>query len=220
MDWLMDNLGTLIVLAVIVAIVVNIVGAVAPWLAGRTRTYIEKATDAHEAVYRKRKKSARLNMKGIRPRTVVMSGDAYHSPVKVGRLYGVIPANPVSDLFIKRSRFGPVRWYAVPTALISGWLSRELYIDGCGSVAQGNFYKPIWPACSAEDVWRYDQMIMDWEEFVLALEKCVELEECRVHAISDSVQMSTKDRRLIARNDTPPQVPGSEMRRMEAEPDV
>jgi hypothetical protein len=220
MDWLMDNLGTLIVLAVIVAIMVNIVGAVAPWLAGRTRTYIEKATDAHEAVYRKRKKSARLNMKGIRPRTVVMSGDAYHSPVKVGRLYGVIAADPVSDVFIRRSRWGPVRWYAVPTSLISGWLSRELYIDGCGSVARGNFYVPVWPAKEGDDAWRYDALIMQWEEAILGLEKCVEIEECRVHAISDSVQMSTKDRRIIGRNDTPPQVPGTETRRMEADPDV
>jgi hypothetical protein len=172
-------------------------------------------------VYRKRKKSARLNMKGIRPRTVVMSGDAYHSPNKVGRLYGVIPADPVSDVFVRRSRFGPVRWYAMPTSLISGWLSRELYIDGCGSVAWGNFYVPVWPAGkSDDDVLELNQLIMDWEEFILALEKCVELEECRVHSISDSTQMSTKDRRIIERNDTPPQVPGTETRHMEADQDV
>lgn len=220
-DFLMDNLGNLIVIAIVIAVLVNVLGAVAPFLMGRTRTYIEKATDAHEAVYRKRKKSARLNMQGIRPRAVVMSGDAYHSPVKVGRLYGVIPANPVSDVFVKRSRFGPVRWYAVPTALLSGWLSRELYIDGCGSVARGNFYVPVWPVeTSDEDLWKYDALIMEWEEAILGLEKCVEVEECRVHAISDSVQMSTKDRRIIGRTDTPPQVPGTETRRMEAEPDV
>lgn len=216
----MDNLGTIIVIAVVVAIMVNVLGMIAPFLLGRTRTYIEKATDAHEACYRKRKKSARLNMKGIRPRTVVFSGDAYHSPNKLGRLYGVIPADPVSDVFVRRSRWGPVRWYAVPTSLISGWLSRELYIDGCGSVARGNFYVPVWPVRDGVDTWQYDQLVMEWEEAVLALEKCVEIEECRVHAISDSVQMSTKDRRIIGRADTPPQVPGTENRRMEADPDV
>jgi hypothetical protein len=215
----MDNLGTIIVIAVVVAILVNIIGVIAPFISGRTRTYIEKATDAHEACYRKRKKSARLNMKGIRPRTVIFSGDAYHSPNKLGRLYGPIAADPVCDLFIRRSRWGPVRWYAVPTELISGWLSKELYIDGCGSLARGNFYVPVWPA-NGKDVFHYDSMIMSWEEAILGLEKCVEVEECRVHAISDSVQMSTKDRRIIGRNDTPPQVPGSETRRTEADPDV
>jgi len=151
----MDNLGTIIVIAVLVAVMMNIVGALGPLLAGRTRTYIEKATDAHEAVYRKRKMSARLNMSGIRPRRVIMSGDDYHSPTYVGRLYGVIPANPVSDIFVRRSRFGKIRWYAVPTALISGWMSRDLYIDAVGSVAMGNFYKPIWPARKDVDVWHY-----------------------------------------------------------------
>ncbi len=215
MDFIMDNLGTIIVIAVLVAVVMNMVGILAPIFGNRTRTYIEKATDAHEAVYRKRKKSGRLNMKGIRPRRVIMSGDDYHSPTVVGRLYGVIPANPVSDVFIRRSRFGPVRWYAVPTALISGWMSKELYIDGTGSVAMGNFYIPIWPARDDIDVWYYSQLILDWEEAMLGLEKCVELEEYRVHSISDSVQMRTKDRRIIERDETPPRVPAPEDRRME-----
>ena len=215
MDFIMDNLGTIIVIAVLVAVMMNVIGALGPLISGRTRTYIEKATDAHEAVYRKRKMSARLNMSGIRPRRVIMSGDDYHSPTYVGRLYGVIPANPVSDIFVRRSRFGKIRWYAVPTALISGWMSRELYIDAVGSVAMGNFYKPIWPARDDVDVWHYDQLILDWEEAILGLEKCVELEEYRVHAISDSVQMRTKDRRIIERSDTPPRVPAPEDHRME-----
>ncbi len=215
MDFIMNNLGTIIVIAVLVAVMMNVIGVLGPLLAGRTRTYIEKATDAHEAVYRKRKMSARLNMSGIRPRRVVMSGDDYHSPTYVGRLYGVIPANPVSDIFVRRSRFGRIRWYAVPTALISGWMSRELYIDAVGSVAMGNFYKPIWPARDDVDVWEYDQLILDWEEAILGMEKCVELEEYRVHSISDSVQMRTKDRRIIERGDTPPRVPAPEDHRME-----
>ena len=215
----MDNLGTIIVLAIFVAIMINVVGAIAPFLLGRSRTYIEKATDAHEAIYRKRKKAARLNRKGQRPSVVMMTGDAYHSPVYVGRLYGAITTNPVSDVFVRRSRWGKVRWYAVPTALTSGWLSRELRIEGTGSVAMGNFFKPVWPASKAEDVWRYDQLILDWEESILGLEKCVELEEYRVHSICDSVQMHTQDRRIIERKETPEQVAAPERHRMEASDD-
>ncbi len=204
-DFIMDNLGTIIMLAIAVAVTINMLAFIVPWLSGRGRTFIEKATDAHEAVYRKRKKSGRLNMRGIRPRRVSMSGDAYHSPTYLGRLYGVIPDDPVSDVFIQRRRLGKVQWHAVPSALLSGWLSKELHIDGGGIVAMGNFYHPVWPADSKP--FKYDQLVLDWEEFIMAMEKNVELEECRVHSIQDSTQMSTQDRRIIDRRDTPNQVP-------------
>lgn len=203
MDFLMDNMGTILIIAVMAAIALNLIGFLAPLFGGRSRVFVEKATDIHEAVYHKRKKAARLNMSGIRPRRVSMSGDAYHSPTNLGRLYGVIPADPVCDVFIRRRRFGKVRWYMVPTALISGWLSKELHIDGGGSVAMGNFFIPVWPAESRP--WEYDDLILQHEEFIMAQEKNVELEELRGHSIQDSTQMSTKDRRIIERNETPQQ---------------
>jgi hypothetical protein len=203
MDFLMDNMGTILIVAVVAAIALNLIGFLAPLFGGRSRVFVEKATDIHEAVYRKRKKAARLNMSGIRSRRVSMSGDAYHSPTNLGRLYGVIPADPVCDVFVRRRRWGKVRWYMVPTALISGWLSKELHIDGGGTVAIGNFFIPVWPATSKP--WEYDDLILKHEEFIMAQEKNVELEELRGHSIQDSTQMSTKDRRIIERNETPQQ---------------
>lgn len=213
----MDNLGTIIILAIAVAVTINMLAFVVPFLSGRGRTFIEKATDAHEAVYRKRKKSGRLNMRGIRPRRVSMSGDAYHSPMYLGRLYGVILDNPVSDVFIQRRRLGKVQWHIVPSALLSGTLSKELHIDGGGIVAMGNFYHPVWPANS--DPFVFDQLVLDWEEFIMAMEKNVELEEDRVHSIQDSTQMSTQDRRIIDRRDTPNQVPAPQEQHQEAPDD-
>lgn len=203
MDWLMENLDIILLLAIAVAVTVNVLAMISPYISGRGRVFVEKATDIHEAVYHKRKKAARLNMNGIRPRRVSMSGDAYHSPTSLGRLYGVIPSDPVCDVFVQRRRWGKVRWYFVPTALISGWLSKELHIDGGGSIAMGNFFHPVWPEKSAP--WQYDDLILKHEEYIMAMEKNVELEELRGHSIQDSTQMSTKDRRIIERNEVPQQ---------------
>jgi hypothetical protein len=102
-DFIMDNLGTIIVIAVLVAVMMNVIGALGPLMVGRTRTYIEKATDAHEAVYRKRKMSARLNMSGIRPRRVVMSGPtlagctASSRPIRSATYSSAAPASARSD---------------------------------------------------------------------------------------------------------------------------
>lgn len=213
----MDNMGTILIIAVMAAIALNLIGFLAPLFGGRSRVFVEKATDIHEAVYRKRKKAARLNMNGIRPRRVAMSGDAYHSPTHLGRLYGVIPEDPVCDVFIQRRRWGKVRWYFVPTALISGWLSKELHIDGGGSVALGNFFHPVWPADAK--VWDYDDLILQHEEYIMAQEKNVELEELRGHSIQDSTQMSTKDRRIIERNETPQQYAAAPEQHQEAADD-
>lgn len=209
MDFLMDNMGTILIVAIVLAIAVNVLGFIAPFFTGRGRVFVEKATDIHEAIYHKRKKAARLNMNGIRPRRVSMSGDAYHSPTNLGRLYGVIMGDPVSDIFVQRRRWGKVRWYMVPSALLSGHLSKELHIDGGGSVAMGNFYHPVWPNWTKP--WEYDDMILQHEEYIMAMEKNVELEELRGHSIQDSTQMSTKDRRIIERNEVPRQsVPAQE----------
>lgn len=215
----MENLGTIILIAIVAALCANFIFPLLPWFANRQRTYIEKATDAHEAVYRKRKKAGRLNIKGQKKKVLYIGGDKYHAPTKIGKIVGSIQDMPVTDLFVRSSPFGKVRWLCVPTALLDGFLNRAYYLDAVGIVPCGNFYHPVWPAGS--DSWRFQSEILRHEEYVMANEKAVELEECRVHAISDSTQMSTKDRRIIQRNDTPPMQPaGDGEPKMEADMDA
>lgn len=214
----MDNLGMIIMIAIIAALCVNFIFPLLPFLANRQRTYIEKATDAHEAVYRKRKKAGRLNIKGQKKKVLYLGGDKYHTPTKIGKVVGSIQDVPVTDLFVKSSLLGKARWLCVPTALLDGYLNRAYYIDAVGIVPVGNFYHPVWP--SGSTYWKFQEEILRHEEYVMANEKAVELEECRVHAISDSTQMSTKDRRIIGRQDTPPMQPANEGEpRREAETD-
>lgn len=208
LDWLMENLGLIIVIAIIAAICANFIFPLLPWFTNRQRTYIEKATDAHEAVYRKRKKAGRLNIRGQKKKVLYLGGDKYHHPTKIGKVVGSIQDVPVTDLFVKSSVFGKARWLCVPTALLDGYLNRAYYIDAVGIVPVGNFYHPVWPTGS--DNWKLQLEILRHEEYVMANEKAVELEECRVHAISDSVQMSTQDRRIVQRTDSPPLQPVNE----------
>lgn len=208
MDWLMDNLGMIIMIAIVAALMMNFVFPLLPFFANRSRTYIEKATDAHEAVYRKRKKAGKLNIKGLKKKILYIGGDKYHHPIKIGRVVGSIQDIPVTDLFVRSSVLGKARWFCVPTALLDGYLNRHYYLDAVGIAPVGNFYHPVWPVGS--DNWQYQREILKHEEYVMANEKAVELEECRVHAIQDSTQMSTKDRRIIQRADTPPMQPANE----------
>ncbi len=214
----MDNIGTIILIAIFAALMMNFIFPLLPWFAGRQRTYIEKATDAHEAVYRKRKKAGHLNIKGTKKKVLYLGGDKYHSPIKIGRVTGMIPDSPIADLFVKSALLGKQRWVCVPSALLDGWLNKNLYLDATGIVPVGNFYHPVWPEGS--DNWKFQAEILRHEEWVMANEKVVELEECRVHAIQDSTQMSTQDRRIVLRNDTPPMQQANEGEpRREAEVD-
>lgn len=217
LSMIMDNLGLIIMIGFCFMFMVKFMLPFLGIFQSRRRTYIEKATDAHEAIYRKLKKSAKLNMRDQPVRRIWLDGDDYHRPTYLGRVYGIIPDRPVSTVYVQSRRFGAVRLLPIPFELTYGWMARDLHVDALGVQALGNFYRLVWPTGRKDDVWYYDQLVLDWEEAVLGLEKCVEIEEYRVHSISDSTKMTTRDRMIIDRGDVPARVPAPAENRMEAQ---
>ena len=200
----------------------------------RKKSFIERADDAHVALYKKRKKVAKQNLKDTRLRFLVTLGDEdYYDNGRYGRIKGIIWKNQIVELFVQTRKLQPAMWIKVAKELVRDSLGRNLRVKCNGFEPLGNFAKPLYtrdvvgkiitvkkwvlqpnPGEYKEEELRiklsdyYDQLVLENEEYLMTSEKSVEAEEQKVHAMIDAVDTKRRADEMIHRPDFAPQVAG------------
>lgn len=195
------------------------------WVVHRKKSFIEQADDAHVALYRKRKKIARENLRHTYLRFLVNLGDEdYHDSGRYARVRGLLWKNEIVEFFQQPRRLRPWLWSKAPKELVRDALGRNLRIECNGWEPVGNFYKPIYTKrvrdktvtvkmanpgeVKLSQAQYYDMLILEHEEWILKLEKSVEAEEQAVHAMIDAVDVKRKAEGVVKRPDYAPATPG------------
>jgi hypothetical protein len=200
----------------------------------RKKSFIERADDAHVALYKKRKKVAKQNLKDTRLRFLVTLGDEdYYDNGRYGRIKGIIWKNQIVELFVQTRKLQPAMWIKVAKELVRDSLGRNLRVKCNGFEPIGNFAKPLYTRDVIGKVIKvkrwvmqpnpggykeveedmkltdyYDQLALENEEYLMTSEKSVEAEEQKVHAMIDAVDTKRRADEMIHRPDFAPQVPG------------
>ena len=225
----MDSLLPIMVVAIIVIMalmfLIPVFQAIIRWALNRRPSFIEKADDAHVALYRKRKKIARENLRHTQLRYLINLGDEdYIDSGRFSRIKGLMWKNEIVEFFQQPRRFRPWLWSMAPKELVRDSLGKNLRIKCNGWDPVGNIYKPIYTkevrerfvtikTGNPEDVkislaqW-YDLLLLENEEWILKLEKSIEAEEQAVHAMIDAVDVKRRAEGMIQRPDYAPKTPG------------
>lgn len=225
------DLGPLIRILVIVIVFMFIyftfepaITAFVHWLMGRSKSFIERADDAHVALLRKRKKTAKYNVKDLALKRMIALGDDDYYDTDLGRVRGIIWKNEICEVFVQPKKLRPWGWALIPKEEVRDCLGRNLRVKCNGLEPIGNYLKPI-PTretlntkveidvgnpgkISVPLSWYYDQLILDHEAYLMTLEKAVEAEEQKVHAMIDAVDVKHHADTLIQRPDYAPKTPG------------
>jgi len=197
-----------------------------PFLTGRKKkSWIESANDAHIALFRKRRKIAKENIKSLDVRRVLFLGDEDYYDNDYGRVKGIIWKNEIVEGFFQFRRFRPWKWSHIPKELVRDPLARVLRIKCNGLEPIGNFYKPIYtrdvmsgfkeftnvnPGTVKLSLRRYyDALILDHEKYLMTLEKTIELEEQKANAQIDAVDVQREAGDMVERKDYAPMIPGT-----------
>lgn len=220
---MMIDLELVIYLMVFAMVFGPMISFVASWAMGRSRAYILKANDAHQALFRKLYKSARTNLKattGIRPTRLYFEGDEDFYGQDHGKIKGLIWTVHAVHVFYRPWGSSMTRWGVVQKELIRDPLSRNLRICANGMIAKGNFYVPVYSSIGPDgrqltevDVRRLDNIWKSIEKQLLLDEKSIEIEEQKVHAIPDSLRATKEASRVINRDDHLQRVETNEPRR-------
>jgi len=202
------------------------ISVILAWILQRKKSFIERADDAHVALYRKRKKMARHNIRDLALRRVVALGDDNYYDTDMGKAGGIIWKNEVCEIFIQPRRLRPWGWMICPKELVRDVLGRNLRIKCNGAEPIGNYLKPIYTHDIRDTTVKivvpnpgeiemplstyYDALILDYEEYLMTLEKAVEANEQSVHAMIDAVDVQRHADAVISRPDYAPKTPGNE----------
>lgn len=203
------------------------------WLRARKKSFIERADDAHVALYRKRKKMAVENIKDTRIKKLVLLGDEdYYDSQNYARVRGIYWKPEIVECFIQTRRLRPWFWVKIPKELVRDALSTCLRVEANGFEPIGNFAAPIYTKAVKNKrikvkrkvvtpnpgvTWiedeiplaeYYDSLILGHEEYLLLKEKSVEAEELKVHAMIDAVDTRRKAESMITRPEYAPATPG------------
>jgi len=227
------DIGSMLPLLIVGMIIIFVWMAFAPeimlllnWILQRKKSFIERADDAHVALFRKRKKVAKHNVRDLALRRVIALGDQNYYDTDMGRACGIIWKNEICEVFVQARRLRPWGWALVPKELVRDVLGRNLRIKCNGFEPIGNYLKPIYTrdiiGQSVKIVMPnpgevmiplsmyYDTLILDYEEYLMTLEKAVEANEQSVHAMIDAVDVQRHADTLIQRPDYAPKAPGQE----------
>lgn len=169
----------------------------------QSRTGItEKSRDAHEMLFRRRAKAARLHMRGGSLRVLKCLGDKDQYPIRVGIIVGIIQGPYVTEVFFKPKRLRPTRWAIIPCEVHGSVLGRELVVHANGLQPVGNFYEPVYSRnTSAEEILMYKRLIDEYESLLITREENVELLEQRVNSWYTAVNTKQTNTRFISRED-------------------
>jgi len=194
------------------------------WLLGRSKSFIERAEDAHVALFKKRKKIAKHNIRDLALRRVIALGDEDHYDTDSGKACGLIWKNEMTEVFIQPKKLRPWGWALIPKELVRDVLGRNLRIKCNGWEPIGNYLKPVYTKDVMKTLvdidfgnpgtlhvplsWYYDQLVLDYEAYLMTLEKAVEAEEQKVHAMIDAVDVRRHADTMIERPDYVPKTAG------------
>lgn len=225
------DIGGLMPLLIIAMILIFVYAAFEPliigfvnWLLHRSKSFIERVDDAHVALFKKRKKMAKHNIRDLALRRVIALGDDDYYDTDLGKACGIIWKNEMAEVFIQQRKLRPWGWALVPKEEIRDCLGRNLRIKCNGLEPIGNYLKPI-PTRETLNTkvkvnvgnpgvieiplsWYYDELILDYEAYLMTLEKAVEAEEQKVHAMIDAVDVKRHADTMIQRPDYAPKTPG------------
>jgi len=226
MNALMPMLLILVVVMIIISVCLPLFDFLAPILARRKKkSWVENANDAHIALFRKRRKIAKENIRDLDVKRVLFLGDEDYYDNDYGRVKGLIWKNEIVEGFFQFRRFRPWKWSHLPKELVRDPLAKVLRIKCNGLEPIGNFYKPIY----TKDVMSgfkefttinpgtvelplrkyYDALILDHEKYLMTLEKSIELEEQKANAQIDAVDVQREAGQMVERKDYAPMVPGT-----------
>lgn len=201
----------------------------------KKKSFIERADDAHVAVYRKRRKAGIKNLRDTRLRYLVTLGDDdYYDNGKAGKIKAIFWRNEIVEVFLSTRKLRPWVWIKIPKEMVRDALGRNLRVKCNGFEPIGNFSAPIptrevigkkisvnrWvmePATGQmkqvqEDISLtvyYRHLVLEDEEYQMTEEKAVEAEEQKVHAMVDALDTKKKADSMITRPDYAPAVPGT-----------
>ena len=199
----------------------------------KKKSWVERADDAHVALYRKRRKIGAQNVRETQLRYLVFLGDEdFYDAPRYGKLKGVYWKPEIVECFIQTKRLRPWQWVKIPKELVRDALGRNLRVKGNGLEPLGNFLKPVY----TRDVFGktvtikrkivlpnpgetiieeeiplnvyYDYLVLDHEEYLLTVEKSIETEEQKCHALIDAVDTKRRAESMIRRPDYAPSVEG------------
>jgi len=231
----------LIIIVVYVFIAIAVLAFIMPvieiiiwWIRNKKKSFIERADDAHVALYRKRKKMSVENIKDTRIRKLVLLGDEdFYDSSNYGRVRGIYWKNEIVECFVQTRKLRPWVWTKIPKELVRDALSTCLRVEANGFEPLGNFAKPLYTKSvrgktikvkrkvvlpNPGEVWieeelplsvYYDSLVLGHEEYLMLVEKSVEAEEQKVHAMIDAVDTKRRADALITRPDYAPAVPGA-----------
>jgi hypothetical protein len=201
----------------------------------KKKSFIERADDAHVAVYRKRRKAGIKNLRDTRLRYLVTLGDEdYYDNGRAGKIKSIFWRNEIIEVFLSTKKLRPWGWYKIPKEMVRDALGRNLRVKCNGFEPIGNFMAAI-PTREvigkSVNVKRlvmepvtgqmkqveetipltvyYRHLVMEDEEYQMCEEKSVEAEEQKVHAMVDALDTKRKAESMITRPDFAPVVPGT-----------
>ena len=195
----------------------------------KRKNWVEKAPDAHIAIYRKRRKAAKHNIRGLKCKKVLLMGDENVSETAYGRLGGIIWKNEMAEMFVQPRRLRPWQWWLIPKELVRDPTSRVLRIKCNGVEPEGNFYKPVYcmdTVLQDRQVMAYSRnpghaisitmplphyynhLIAEYEQYLITQEKNIELEEQKANAMIEAVDVRRTAGTMIDRPEFAPKREG------------
>lgn len=126
----------------------------------RKRAPLDEYRDVLKKIRKQHIQSARMNrIKGIKK--VVCTGDRHHPPVILGKYYGSISDERMTEIFVGRVR---KKWILVPNELIHDFFSRDLTIE-CRGVMKyaGILYIPI---LTEKYKARHDEIVKKIDDYI------------------------------------------------------
>jgi hypothetical protein len=206
------SVGDIIVIAVVAVVLIfgmPYIILFIRWIMGR-QSMVEKQRDAHEMLFKKRAKAAKLHMRGGNLKKLMCLGDQDQYPIKIGRIVGIIQGPFVTEIFFKPRRLRPTRWALIPAELHGTILARELVLSCNGLQPVGNFYEPVWSRSMPEDRVRFMMtMIDDYEKYLVMREEGVELLEQKVNSWYTAINVRQVNQAIITREDYLRKTPGN-----------